>query len=100
MERKKQTLGALYLLGAALVWGFGFVAQDLGAQHVQGFTFQAPGGGLPAQGALQVELPLQHVLLAEGQPIFELAGGLEVHLPCDLPEALALLTLTDPGVHL
>lgn len=41
MERKKQTLGALYLLGAALVWGFGFVAQDLGAQHVQGFTFQA-----------------------------------------------------------
>ena len=47
-----------------------------------------------------MELPLQHVLLAEGQPVLEPAGGLEVHLARDLPEALAFLALADPGVHL
>lgn len=40
MDRRNKTAGALCLFGAALVWGFGFVAQDLGARHVQGFTFQ------------------------------------------------------------
>ena len=40
--RKRQPLGgALCLLGAALVWGFCFVAQDLGARYVDAFTFQA-----------------------------------------------------------
>lgn len=65
-----------------------------------GFTFQAPRRGLPGQRAFQVKLPLQHVLLAEGQPVLELAGGLQVHPPCDLSEALAFLTLADLGVHL
>ena len=41
MEKKKQLGGALCLLLAAIVWGFGFVAQDMGAEHVAGFTFQA-----------------------------------------------------------
>ena len=41
MERKQQMGGALCLLLAAVVWGFGFVAQDMGAEHVGGFTFQA-----------------------------------------------------------
>jgi drug/metabolite transporter (DMT)-like permease len=41
MERKQQLGGALCLLLAAVVWGFGFVAQDMGAEHVGGFTFQA-----------------------------------------------------------
>ena len=40
MEKKKLG-GALCLLAAAVVWGFGFVAQDMGAAHVGGFTFQA-----------------------------------------------------------
>jgi drug/metabolite transporter (DMT)-like permease len=38
---KKKLGGALCLLSAAVVWGFGFVAQDMGANHVGGFTFQA-----------------------------------------------------------
>lgn len=46
-----------------------------------------------------MKLPLQHVLLTEGQSVLELAGGLQVHLPCDLPEALAFLTLADLGIH-
>ena len=41
MERKKQLGGATCLFCAAIVWGFGFVAQDMGAAHVGGFTFQA-----------------------------------------------------------
>lgn len=40
MEKKKLG-GALCLFLAAVVWGFGFVAQDMGAEHVGGFTFQA-----------------------------------------------------------
>ena len=38
---KKKLGGAVCLLSAAVVWGFGFVAQDMGANHVGGFTFQA-----------------------------------------------------------
>lgn len=41
MEKKNRFIGPLFLLGAALAWGFGFVAQDFGAAHVRGFTFQA-----------------------------------------------------------
>ena len=37
----KKLIGALCLFAAAVVWGFGFVAQDMGAEHVGGFTFQA-----------------------------------------------------------
>lgn len=37
----KKLVGAACLLAAAVVWGFGFVAQDMGANHVGGFTFQA-----------------------------------------------------------
>ena len=37
----KKLVGVLCLLAAAVVWGFGFVAQDMGAEHVGGFTFQA-----------------------------------------------------------
>lgn len=70
------------------------------ARAGQGFTFQASRRGLPGQRAFQVQLPLQHVLLAEGQPVLELAGGLQVHPPCDLSEALAFLALADLGVHL
>ncbi len=40
MDRKKMG-GSLCLFLAAVVWGFGFVAQDMGADHVGGFTFQA-----------------------------------------------------------
>ncbi len=38
---KKKWGGAICLLSAAVVWGFGFVAQDMGASYVGGFTFQA-----------------------------------------------------------
>ena len=38
---KKKLGGVLCLLSAAVVWGFGFVAQDMGANYVGGFTFQA-----------------------------------------------------------
>lgn len=41
MEKRQHRVGALCLLCAAVVWGFAFVAQDLGAAHVEGFTFQA-----------------------------------------------------------
>ena len=34
MEKKNQLGGALCLLLAAIVWGFGFVAQDMGAESV------------------------------------------------------------------
>ncbi len=37
----KKIAGAACLLAAAVVWGFGFVAQDMGANYVGGFTFQA-----------------------------------------------------------
>ena len=37
----KKPVGVCCLLAAAVVWGFGFVAQDMGAAHVGGFTFQA-----------------------------------------------------------
>lgn len=37
----KKLAGIACLLGAAVVWGFGFVAQDMGANYVDGFTFQA-----------------------------------------------------------
>jgi len=40
MDKKKMG-GSLCLLLAAVVWGFGFVAQDMGANYVGGFTFQA-----------------------------------------------------------
>ena len=48
MEQKNRWIGPITLLGAAIVWGFGFVAQDLGAAHVQGFTFQASRTALAA----------------------------------------------------
>ena len=41
MDNKKKLGGVLCLLCAAVVWGFGFVAQDMGANYVGGFTFQA-----------------------------------------------------------
>ncbi len=37
---KKAHIGSLLCLLAAMVWGFGFVAQDMGAQHVGALTFQ------------------------------------------------------------
>lgn len=37
---KKVHIGSLFCLLAAIVWGFGFVAQDMGAQHVGPLTFQ------------------------------------------------------------
>ena len=40
-ETKTQLGGALILLLAAAVWGFGFVAQDLGTEHVGPLTFQS-----------------------------------------------------------
>ena len=39
--KQQKWAGAACLLVAAAVWGFGFVAQDLGANHVGAFTFQA-----------------------------------------------------------
>ena len=39
--KSKKYLGASLCLLAAVVWGFGFVAQDMGAEHVGPFTFQA-----------------------------------------------------------
>ena len=41
MMEKRKMGGALCLFLAAVVWGFGFVAQDMGAAYVGGFTFQA-----------------------------------------------------------
>ena len=40
-EKNKQWIGAFILLLAAAVWGFGFVAQDLGTEHVGPLTFQS-----------------------------------------------------------
>lgn len=40
-EKNKPLLGSLLLLLAAAVWGFGFVAQDLGTEHVRPLTFQS-----------------------------------------------------------
>ncbi|MGN1346298.1 MAG: DMT family transporter [Eubacteriales bacterium] len=39
MERKNTSKGILFLITAAVVWGFAFVAQRLGADHVGAFTF-------------------------------------------------------------
>ena len=39
--QKNKWGGSLCLLLAAVVWGFGFVAQDMGSTHVGPFTFQA-----------------------------------------------------------
>lgn len=39
--KQKQHLGSLLCLAAAVVWGFGFVAQDMGASHIGPLTFQA-----------------------------------------------------------
>ncbi|MBQ8345107.1 MAG: DMT family transporter [Clostridia bacterium] len=38
---KKALGGSVCLLLAAIVWGFGFVAQDMGAEYVDSFTFLA-----------------------------------------------------------
>ena len=40
MDRQK-AVGPLLLLVTAFIWGTAFVAQDIGAAHVDGFTFQA-----------------------------------------------------------
>ena len=37
----KKTSGVLFLLGAALLWGVAFVAQDVGLEYIEPFTFTA-----------------------------------------------------------
>ena len=37
----KKASGVLFLLGAALLWGVAFVAQDVGLEHIEPFTFTA-----------------------------------------------------------
>lgn len=37
----KKASGVLFLLGAALFWGVAFVAQDVGVEHIEPFTFTA-----------------------------------------------------------
>lgn len=54
--KNNRLTGPLLLLGAAVVWGFGFVAQDLGAVHVGGFTFQASRTALAALVLLLIVL--------------------------------------------
>ena len=39
MEKKNTPKGIVFLVTAAVVWGFAFVAQRLGADHVGAFTF-------------------------------------------------------------
>lgn len=39
MEKKNTTKGIIFLVTAAVVWGFAFVAQRLGSDHVGAFTF-------------------------------------------------------------
>lgn len=39
MEKKNTTRGIVFLVTAAVVWGFAFVAQRLGSDHVGAFTF-------------------------------------------------------------
>ena len=39
MEKKNTPKGIIFLVTAAVVWGFAFVAQRLGADHVGAFTF-------------------------------------------------------------
>lgn len=39
--KKQKIAGIMMLLLAALLWGIAFVAQDKGAAHMDGFTFQA-----------------------------------------------------------
>ena len=39
MQKKNSTKGIIFLVTAAVVWGFAFVAQRLGADHVGAFTF-------------------------------------------------------------
>lgn len=56
MKKENRVIGPLLLLGAAIVWGFGFVAQDLGAAHVQSFTFQATRTALAALVLLAILL--------------------------------------------
>lgn len=37
---KRQLQGALFLLGATIIWGAAFVAQSVGMEHIGPFTFQ------------------------------------------------------------
>ncbi|MBO5126788.1 MAG: DMT family transporter, partial [Clostridia bacterium] len=39
MQKKNMTKGIIFLVTAAVVWGFAFVAQRLGSDHVGAFTF-------------------------------------------------------------
>ena len=39
MQKKNTTKGIIFLVTAAVVWGFAFVAQRLGSDHVGAFTF-------------------------------------------------------------
>ena len=68
----KKMIGALCLLAAAVVWGFGFVAQDMGANHVGGFTFQACRTLLAA---------LSLLLLWLGRDLYKKKKGKNVFLP-------------------
>ena len=38
---KKQTQGSILLLIATFIWGTAFVAQSVGMDHIEPFTFQA-----------------------------------------------------------
>ncbi len=66
--------GSLCLLLAAVVWGFGFVAQDMGAAHVGPFTFQA---------ARTLMATLALALLWAGRELYRLKKGTYVKMSAE-----------------
>lgn len=54
MKMKKRLEGSLYLLLTTLIWGSSFVAQSVGMDHVEPFTFQAIRCALAVLGLLPI----------------------------------------------
>ena len=88
----KKYLGAALCLLAAVVWGFGFVAQDLGSQHVGPLTFQAARTAVAtlALGALWLGRDLFKHKQGTYQPMSKserkwlIGGGIVIFIGCAL----------------
>ena len=57
---KKQIIGTLLLLLAAFIWGTSFVAQDVGAETIGSFTYQAVRNLMAAVVLLPIGLLSEH----------------------------------------
>lgn len=67
--RKKQGAGNLMLLAASIIWGSAFVAQKMGMDHIQPFTFQSLRSLLGSLALLPLILLTRSLRRKKGLPL-------------------------------